>query len=125
LNSCALTVEQVLAGVDDLGGLTMAAHVDRPTYSLLANLGFVPEGLGPGDGGLAALEISRRTTAAEFRAAHQELAHWPVVTFGDAHRLDEMRAATRFCIREPSIAELRMALCHRDGRGYEVSSISP
>ena len=43
--STALSVEQVVAGVRALGGIVLAAHVDRPSFSLVANLGFVPPGL--------------------------------------------------------------------------------
>ena len=120
LTSCSLTVENVVSGVHDLGGLTIAAHVDRPACSLLANLGFIPSGLGPGGSGLAALELSAHTRATEFLSSHQELAHWPLVASGDAHRLNGMRAATRLTLREPSIRELGKAFKAEGGRWCEV-----
>ena len=53
--STALSVEQVVAGARALGGIVIAAHVDRPSFSLVANLGFVPPGLE-----IAGIELSRR-----------------------------------------------------------------
>jgi hypothetical protein len=43
--STSVSVEQVAAGVDALGGLCVAAHIDRPSFSILSNLGFVAQGL--------------------------------------------------------------------------------
>ena len=43
--STSLSVEQVAAGVAALGGLCVPAHIDRPSFSILSNLGFVPQGL--------------------------------------------------------------------------------
>jgi PHP family Zn ribbon phosphoesterase len=43
--SASLSVEQVAAGVDALGGLCIPAHIDRPSFSILSNLGFIPQGL--------------------------------------------------------------------------------
>ena len=43
--STSLSVEQVVAGVDALAGLCVPAHIDRPSFSILSNLGFIPQGL--------------------------------------------------------------------------------
>jgi PHP family Zn ribbon phosphoesterase len=43
--STSLSVEQVAVGVDTLGGLCVPAHIDRPSFSILSNLGFIPPGL--------------------------------------------------------------------------------
>jgi len=40
--STTLTVEQVVARVNDLHGICLPAHVNRPSFSILSNLGFVP-----------------------------------------------------------------------------------
>jgi PHP family Zn ribbon phosphoesterase len=53
--STSLSVEQVAEGVVALGGMCIPAHIDRPSYSILSNLGFVPQGLR-----VAGLEITSR-----------------------------------------------------------------
>lgn len=112
LVSTSLSVEQVVEGVRELGGIAIAAHVDRPAYSLLANLGFIPPGLA-----LSAIEISRHMAPDRFRALNPSLQHWPVIRSGDAHRLEEMCKATQIRVREMSITELEWAFRGQGQRG--------
>jgi len=114
-NSAALSVEEVVAGVRALGGIAIAAHVDRSAYSLIANLGFVPPGLG-----IAGVELSRRADPAEVMRRLPQLAGYGIIVSGDAHRLEEMTARTMFKVRAPTVAELAMAMAGRDGRRVEV-----
>ena len=115
LTSTQMAIHEIVQGVRNLGGLAIAAHVDRPTFSLLVNLGFVPPKID-----LAALEISNRMTPAAFHASHPELAHWPLILSGDAHRLSEMRANTLLRVKHPSLDELRLALGGIEGRIVKV-----
>ena len=115
LTSALLSVEQVVEEVNREGGICIASHVDRPSYSLLSVLGFIPPGIA-----LAAVEISARTTLEEAYRRFPELVNYPIVVSGDAHRLDEIIARTIFEIEEPSIAELRLALDRRRERKSKV-----
>jgi len=115
LTSTSLSVEQVVEEVNHEGGICIAAHVDRPSYSILSVLGFIPPGLN-----LAAVEISPRITPEEAYRQFPQLADYPVVVSGDAHRLNELIARTIFVMEEPSIAELRLALGKRRGRKIQV-----
>ena len=105
LTSTSFSIEEVVAQVNVLGGLAIPCHVDRPSFSLLANLGFVPPQLD-----VPALEISARLTVAQARAQFPMLGRWPLVQDGDAHRLSEMIARTRVSLAAPTIQELRQAL---------------
>ncbi|MHC4426110.1 MAG: PHP domain-containing protein, partial [Planctomycetota bacterium] len=53
IGATALTVEQVVEAIHRRAGLAIASHVDRERFSLIGQLGFVPEGLS-----LDALEVS-------------------------------------------------------------------
>ena len=108
-----LSLERVIAGVRDLDGLPIAAHVDRQAFGLLASLGFIPAGLA-----LGGLEISCHTTPLALVQRHPDLEGWPLVMSGDAHRLSEMRASTLAVVGSPDIAELEYAL--RGERGREI-----
>jgi len=112
----SLSVEGVVDGVRALGGIVLAAHVDRPSNSLIRNLGFVPPGLA-----LSALEISRRADPDEVVRQWPQVAGWPRLVSGDAHRLDEMTARTMFKVREPTVAELALALAGQAGRRVDIS----
>ena len=60
--STALSVEQVVAGVNALQGICLPAHVDRLSFSILSNLGFIPPDLP-----IAGIEVSSRALdAAKF-----------------------------------------------------------
>lgn len=116
LTSTAFSVEEVVTQVNALGGLAIPCHVDRPSFSLLANLGFVPPQLP-----VLALEISARLTPAQARAQFPSLAAWPLLQDGDAHRLSEMIARTRLRMAAPTIHELRLALRSQDERAISIS----
>ena len=98
-----------------MGGLCIAAHVDRQAYSLLANLGFIPSGLA-----LAALELSRLMPLEEALTRYPQLRGWPLVVSGDAHRLSEMCAHTLITCGEPSVCELEWALQGKAGRKIKL-----
>lgn len=123
LTSTSLTVEDVVERVRDLGGMCIPAHVDRPAYSLIANLGFIPPDLD-----VPAAEISARTTLPQARERFPQLATWSLVGNGDAHRLHDMARRTTFKVAAPTVAELSLALAGRDERGTWIDglgSVSP
>jgi len=113
--STDLSLEQVAAETERLGGLCIPAHVDRPAYSLLTNLGFVPPGAG-----FLGLEISRRVTPQQARERFPAIGSYPLLINGDAHRLDEMVSRTLLKLAAPTVAELGLALRSEEGRAIKV-----
>jgi PHP family Zn ribbon phosphoesterase len=118
--SAALSVEEVVAGVRGLGGIVLAAHVDRPSFSLLGNLGFVPPGLA-----LAGLELSRGADLSRIARQVPQALGWSWIVGGDAHRLEEMTARTMLKVESPTVAEIEMALAGRQGRRIEILDPAP
>ncbi len=53
ISALDVTVEEIEKRVHELNGLFIPAHIDRPSYSIISQLGFIPEGLK-----VDALEIS-------------------------------------------------------------------
>ncbi|MCI2425462.1 PHP domain-containing protein [Candidatus Acetothermia bacterium] len=113
--STDMSLEMVVAMVQDLGGLALPAHVDRPSFSLLANLGFVPPDLD-----LPAVEILCSSQESEVRQRFPQIRGFTMVSSGDAHRLSEMVARTIFKIAAPTVAELVLAMRGEDGRWVEI-----
>lgn len=111
LTSTDFSVEEVITEVGLLGGLCIPAHVDKPSFSLLANLGFVPP-----DTHVEALELSRNADPAAFQRRFPQLAAYTLIINGDAHRLDEMQNRTMIKVKEVTIQELRWAFLGREGR---------
>jgi PHP family Zn ribbon phosphoesterase len=111
LASIDRSVEDIVAEVRALGGLCIPAHVDRPSFSLITNLGFVPPGLS-----FEALELSHLTDPVTARQRFPQLLGNTLIVAGDAHRLSEMHCGTMVKVRDLTIAELRMAFTGREGR---------
>jgi 3',5'-nucleoside bisphosphate phosphatase len=111
LTSTSWSVEEVAARVRALGGLCIPAHVDRPSFSLIANLGFVPPDLK-----FEALELSRLTKPDEAARRFPQLTGYPLIVSGDAHQLSEMQSRTMIKVQELTIAEITLALRGQEGR---------
>ncbi len=113
--STDLSLEEVLRRVKALGGLAIPAHVDRPSFSLLVNLGFVPPGLDA-----PALEIFRLTDPAAAVVRWPDLAPYPLIRSGDAHRLNDITPALKLTLAAPTVAELTLALSKTHGRSFTL-----
>ena len=115
IGATTLSIEQVVDLIHENSGLAIAAHVDRASYSLISQLGFVPRELA-----LDAIEIS--ATAAECGEVPQGCEGFPVVTGSDAHRLAEIGSVrTTLMAAEASFEELGLALRHEDGRAVAIN----
>jgi PHP family Zn ribbon phosphoesterase len=113
LTSTDLPLEEVVRRVRALGGLPIPAHIDRPSFSLLANLGFVPPHLD-----VPALEIFRRSEPAQVIAQSPDVAAYPLIRSSDAHQLSEMARRVRLELplaagEPPTLAMLANALARR------------
>lgn len=111
IGATTLGLEEIVQAVHDLGGLAVAAHIDRDSFSLISQLGFIPDDLD-----LDALEISFRMS---FEQAMDTYAPGlPLLQSSDAHREEEIgRCRTVFEVEDVSIDEMRKALRGEDGRG--------
>ncbi len=118
LTSAALSVDEVWKRVSLQGGLCIPAHVDRPAYSLISNLGFIPPELG-----FVGVEISHLIGPHAARAKYPQLRGYSLVGNGDAHRLKELARRTTFQVAAPTVAELTLALAGESGRGVWVDGI--
>lgn len=113
--AASLSVEEVVAGTRTLGGIVLPAHLDRPTNSLIVNLGFIPPHLP-----IAGLELSRRADPLEVARRLPQTAGYGIIVSGDAHRLEEMTARTMFKVQQPTVAELALALAGQAGRWVRI-----
>ena len=106
--SIDLSLDAAARRVSALGGLPIPAHIDRPMFSLLANLGFVPPELP-----VPALELFRFTEPQALLVQHPEVSRYPVVRDSDAHQLSDMRRGIAFDADVASFNTLRTALLTR------------
>jgi predicted metal-dependent phosphoesterase TrpH len=103
-------------------GLAIAAHVDRPAFGVLGQLGLFPQGAGF-DGielsAAGAMRLARGQAASQIPDFRFQIpGGLPVVCGSDAHSLGELGAGrTLLDLREPTFGELALALRGLGGRG--------
>ncbi len=114
IGSTTLGVSEIVETVHGLGGLAVASHVDREAFSMIGQLGFIPEGLP-----LDALEVSWRcpdSDIADYRKHGFEL-----LRSSDAHLLQDIgRGFTTFLLDAPEFSEVAMALGHIESRQMSI-----
>jgi predicted metal-dependent phosphoesterase TrpH len=112
IGATGLTLQEVIREIRRLGGLSIASHIDRPSYSLLSQLGFVPP-----DAALDGVEISRPVPREEMDSQVPGIGQLPMIRSSDAHFLKDIgKACTSFFMEAPNIVELGLALAGKDGR---------
>lgn len=112
IGATLLSFQEVIREIHRLEGLCIASHVDRPSFSLLSQLGFVPP-----DSALDGVEISRPMQRDELVAQFPGLEKLPMVFSSDAHFIKDIgRLFTMLSLEVPNLDELRMALEGKGGR---------
>lgn len=107
IGATELSVENIVNMIHELNGIAIASHIDRDSFSIISQLGFVPEGLQ-----VDAFEVSTEDKIDTFKDTY-----FPLVTFSDAHSLDNIGMSfTNFYMRQTNLEEVRKALIGEDGR---------
>jgi PHP family Zn ribbon phosphoesterase len=101
--------------IKEYDGLVIAAHVDRPAFGIIGQLGLFPE-----DMEFDALEVS--AAAPRKWAAKFEEYGFPIITSSDAHFLSDIGSSTTLLrVLEPTFNELALALQGVDGRACTIA----
>jgi PHP family Zn ribbon phosphoesterase len=112
IGAAGLSLDELVRDIHSLGGIAVAAHIERESFGLIGQLGFVDPAI-PFD----AMEISGISGSAGARKRYPELAHYPFIESSDAHRIGEIgRRSTQIYMEDPTVPELKMALTGRKGR---------
>lgn len=103
LNSISFSLEETIREVRRLGGVIYPAHIDRPSFSILSQLGFVPPNLE-----LKVLEVSGRADPAKFTSTFKG---YSMIRSSDAHYLTQIGVHPSYLkIEVPRWEELIYAL---------------
>lgn len=79
VTATTLAIDDVKALADKVGGVAIPAHVDRSSYSVLSNLGVLP------NIGFNAIEVSKKTTPENYEYLHKK-----IIQNSDAHYLEDI-----------------------------------
>jgi PHP family Zn ribbon phosphoesterase len=107
-----LPVEEIVGEIHRLGGAAIAAHIDRESYSVISQLGFIPPGLK-----FDALELSRFTATDEARIRFPEQSACTILRNSDAHFPEDIgRNTCEYLLEGPTFPEIMKAFRNEGGR---------
>ncbi len=117
ISATKLNVGRIVEIVFSFGGISIASHVDRESFSILSQLGFIPEGLK-----FDALELSPNMSRDRAETVFASIRAFTWVSFSDAHYVKDIgKRITTFTLKEPTFEEIRQALALKDGRSVSWS----
>ena len=101
ISPTTIQVEDLVTLVKSVGGLVLPAHVDRHSYSILTNLGFIPEELD-----IDGIEISKKVSDVDaYLNNRPDLGKYRYLRNSDAHYLTDIAEKQAF-LTENSLDEL-------------------
>jgi predicted metal-dependent phosphoesterase TrpH len=110
IGATTIPLDEVIQLIHSLDGIAIASHIDREAFSIIGQLGFVPENLE-----LDALEISPKVTFEEAKTKFPY--NYPITCSSDAHYPDDIgKSFTAFLLKAGTVAEIQKALNNEDGR---------
>jgi predicted metal-dependent phosphoesterase TrpH len=105
LNSAQISINNAVNVIKSMGGIAIPSHIDSPTFSVISQLGFVPDNI-PFD----ALEVRYLEKASDYLPLIM-LKDVPFVSFSDAHYVADIgRKKIMLDLDEPNCLEIAKAL---------------
>lgn len=106
IGATKIGIGDLVERIRSLGGISFASHVDKESFSVISQLGFIPDDLN-----FDGLEFSPHITGEKATEMFPQLNKFPWVSFSDAHYLKEIgRRVTVFDINEISVDNIKKAL---------------
>jgi PHP family Zn ribbon phosphoesterase len=110
IGATTIPLEKILQTIHSFDGIAIASHIDRESFSVIAQLGFIPDNLE-----LDALEISPAITREEAKKRYSD--NYPITCSSDAHYPDDIgKAFTSFQLKDSTLSEVKKALKNEEGR---------
>jgi len=110
IGATTIPIEEIIRIIHHFGGIAIASHIDRESFSIISQLGFIPENLK-----LDALEISTNIAFDETKKSIKN--NYPITCSSDAHYPNDIgKGLTSFLLKDGNVAEIKKALNNEDGR---------
>ena len=110
IGATTIPLDEVIRMIHSFNGITIASHIDRESFSIISQLGFIPDNLE-----LDALEISPNITFEEANKRFKNI--YPITCSSDAHYPDDIgKSYTTFLLEDGTVAEIKKALKNEEGR---------
>jgi len=112
IGATSLSLQEIIDHIHRLGGLAIASHIDRESFSVIGQLGFIDPSFA-----FDALEVTSHLGLARARDTFPELSDYPFITSSDAHFLRDIgNTYTEIWMEAGNFRELGMALRNEGGR---------
>ena len=112
IGATGLGLHELVKQTHARGGLSITSHIDRPAFSIIGQLGFIPPDLD-----IDAVEISVHADRSAVQEQLAVMGNHALISSSDAHYLEDIgRASTVMRLAEPTLAEIRLALRAENGR---------
>lgn len=106
------SINQVEQKVHSLGGLFIPAHIDRPSFSITSQLGFIPDNLM-----IDAIEISAKCQPGQIKPFLGKHVDKPILRNSDSHYIEGIGSvSTLFQMEHRTFDEIKLALQSALGR---------
>lgn len=91
INATSISVDDTLYFAKQYGGICYPAHIDKPSYSILSNLGYLPDHLT-----FPCVEVAHPDSFVSTQHGLQMKEKFEWITSSDAHRLEDISERTHF-----------------------------
>ena len=113
--SIDMEIERLVKKVHKLDGLIIPSHIDRESFSIISQLGYLPEI------DFDALEITERYSLDYLKEKFNFKRDYSLIMSSDAHYIEDIgKRHTEFFIEELSFDEIRFALYNRKDRKVRI-----
>ncbi len=85
VSSVNMNIDSVFSKVSSLNGVVIPAHIDKRSYSIISNLGFLPFNLD-----ITTIELSKNTNIEEYISKNKYLEKYNIIVNSDAHYLGDI-----------------------------------
>lgn len=83
VSACSISIYDVKKKIDTLPAVIIPAHIDRDSYSIISNLGFIPDDLN-----FSTVEISSNITKEEALEKFPHIKKYNIISGSDSHYLE-------------------------------------
>ncbi len=110
IGATMIPLDDVIRVIHAFNGIAIASHIDRDSFSIISQLGFIPENLE-----LDAMEVSPNITFKEANERYENI--YPITCSSDAHYPHDIgKGFTTFLLEDGTVAEIKKALKNESGR---------
>ena len=112
INSSIWSFDETLQKIFDYEGFAFPAHVDADTYSVIAQLGFIPE-----NDNILAVGVTAKCILKDVIDSYPYLKKYALIKNSDAHYLKDIGSGfTHFFLKEPTIEQIKLACLEKQNK---------